>query len=182
MDPITAISLASNVISFVQFASDLVKSTREIHGSTTGCAAGVRSLDHIYGRLRILSDTLKPPEDGEGMAPENLSEKTGSLATHVVESMDVHGLAALCKADCDSLLEITRKLKSGSGSTGKWHSFRIALRKAWKQSTITELEQRLSKIQSAITLEICTSMKYVSRTLRVSLLSINSVNTETNEN
>lgn len=33
MDLITAVSFASNVISFVQFVSDLFKSTREMYGS-----------------------------------------------------------------------------------------------------------------------------------------------------
>lgn len=167
MDPLTAISLASNVISFVQFASDLVKSTREIHASARGSTTDVISLDYIYRRLRILSDDLKPAVSGEILDPESLSEPSKSLETHNVGSLDVHGLAALCKADCDSLLDITRKLKSSTTSASTFLCFRIALKKAWKQKAIMELEQRLSNIQATITLDICTSMRYVSKRLWV---------------
>lgn len=167
MDPIAAISLASNVISFVQFASYLVKSTREIHASASGSTTDVISLDYIYGRLGILSDDLKPAESRQSSDPGSLSEPSTSLETHNVGSLDVHGLAVLCKADCDSLLDITRKLKSSTTSTSTFLCFRIALKKAWKQKAITELEQRLSNIQATITLHICTAMRYVSKRLRV---------------
>lgn len=159
MDPLTAISLASNVVSFVQFASELFKSTREIYGSANGCTADIESLDYIYGHLRTLSDALKPPEFNERSNPEILSERSTSLTSLNVESMDVHGLAALCKADCDTLLDITRKLKSGSPSTSKWRSFRYALSKAWNEKAISNLEQRLRNIQTTITLSICASVK-----------------------
>ena len=164
--------MAANVISFVQFTSDLLKSTREIYGSMSGCATDVESLAQIYGRLRTLSDSLKARE---------CRNRSASGLIHTVDSMDIDGLAALCKADCDSLLEITRTLKSGSTSTSKWLSFKVALRKAWKQKSITELEQRLSRIQSIITLKICKQLEYVSNLLRILLSRTAPLNNDPNE-
>lgn len=158
MDPLTAISLASNVVSFVQFASELFKSTRDICESANGCDAEVVSLECIYGHLRTLSDALKPADTDERSEPEILSEAT-TLTSPNVESMDVRGLAALCKADCDSLLEMARKLKSGSASTSKWKGFRLALKKAGMDNAISSLVQRLNNVQTTITLSICASMK-----------------------
>lgn len=159
MDPLTAISLASNVVSFVQFASELFKSTREIHRSANGCAKDVESLDSIYGHLRTLSDALKPTEFNERSNPDILSEGSTSSTSPNLESMDVHGLAALCKADCDILLNITQKLKSGTASASKWTSFRYALKGALNDKAISGLQQRLRNIQTTITLSICASVK-----------------------
>lgn len=149
MDPLTALGLASNVFSFVSFASGLIKGTLEISASATGCHIDVTRLDSVCERLQDLCDGL------QSCAEHRI------LGTHADEHVAeifvaVKSLCASCKVDGDELLRIAKTLRTKHGSTGKWDSFKAALKTAWEKSRIDELEARLSRTQVTITLHICT--------------------------
>lgn len=59
MDPLTAFGLASNVVSFVSFASDLIKTSFEVYSSASGSGENVLSLDNVYSNLSSLSTKLQ---------------------------------------------------------------------------------------------------------------------------
>lgn len=160
MDPLTAFGLAANILSFLQFASQIIHSTQEIHNSENGCSDEVTSLDTLYGHLQRLSDGLTPCTDQRGAVLD--FEVTGSRDTDNSLSSLKH-LAEPCEADCDSLLNVTTTLKTGSRTTSKWSSFTTALRKVWKQKQIDELEKRLEKHQITMNLHVSTVVAYVFR-------------------
>lgn len=154
MDPLTALSLASNVISFVSFASGLIKGTIEISASANGCTSDVTNLENICERLQSLCDDLNSCADYE--IPK------GDREDRVVKVLiAVQGLCEVCKDDGEDLLRITNKLKTKNESRGKWVSFGVALKKAWAKTSIDELEARLSRTQATLTLHICTLTQYV---------------------
>ncbi|KAI3400741.1 hypothetical protein diail_1950 [Diaporthe ilicicola] len=140
MDPLTALGLASNVFSFVSFASGLIKGTIEISASADGCTIDVTKLDTICEQLQNLCDGL------ESCSQHQILEADDD--DHVVKVLvAVQGLCKACKADGNELLRITKKLRTKNDSTRKWDSFQVALRKAWKKTSIDELEARLSRTQ-----------------------------------
>lgn len=149
MDPLTALGLASNVFSFVSFASGLIKGTLEIRASSNGCNIDVTRLDAICEQLHHLCDGLQSCTEHKIPASHS-----GDHVTKVF--LAVKSLCAVCKADGDELLRITKTLRTKDGSKGKWDSFVVALKKAWQKSSIDELEERLSRTQATMTLHIST--------------------------
>src|ERR1700733_4920060 len=102
MDGLSALGLASNVIQFISFASDLISKSTEIHGSTSGCTSEVLTLHTVYGHLSELSSDLR------SCSQTTITGWSKQLATNVSAIME---LSRSCKTDCDKLLEIVRKLK-----------------------------------------------------------------------
>lgn len=149
MDPLTALGLASNVFSFVSFASGLIKGTIEIRASATGCNIDISRLDAVCEQLQDLCDGLQSCTDRK--IPGAHAEDHVTRVFVAVKS-----LCAACKTDGDELLRITKTLRTKNGSKGKRDSFIVALKKAWQKSSIDELEARLSKTQVTMTLHICT--------------------------
>lgn len=149
MDPLTALGLASNVFSFVSFASGLIKGTLEIRASATGCSIDVARLDGVCEQLKDLCDGLQSCTDHK--IPEAHAR---DHVTKVLTAVKI--LCVDCKTDGDELLRITKTLRTKNGSKGKWDSFIVALKKAWEKSSIGELEERLSRTQVTMTLHICT--------------------------
>lgn len=165
----TAFGLAANIVSFLEFATKIIHATQEIRNSESGCSADVTSLDTLYGHLQLLSDGLTQGTDQRGAVLD--FEVTGSKETdHSLLSLK--HLAEDCKADCDRLLKVTEKLKTGSHSTSRWSSFVIALRKVWEKKQIEELEERLKKLQITMNLHVCTVVAYVFRARPCSLTPI----------
>ncbi|KAI7782149.1 hypothetical protein LA080_013825 [Diaporthe eres] len=149
MDPLTALGLASNVFSFVSFASGLIKGTIEIRASAAGCNIDISRLDTVCEQLQGLCDGLQSCKDHKIPG--------GHAEDHVAKVfVAVKSLCAACKTDGDELLRITKTLRTKNGSKGKWDSFIVALKKAWEKSSIDDLEARLSGTQVTMTLHICT--------------------------
>ncbi|OQE39864.1 hypothetical protein PENCOP_c006G02529 [Penicillium coprophilum] len=149
MDPLTALGLASNVVQFVQFASDLVNTAREVRRSSSGCTDSILTLDTLYGELNDFNSELLSGRDNASSylnGPGSKSDKnTTSLRT----------LSLLCQSDCEKLLHVVRDLKVQDGSRGRWQSFRTALKSLWKKEDIEELEGRLQRTQMTMTFHIC---------------------------
>ncbi|KEZ43037.1 hypothetical protein SAPIO_CDS5114 [Scedosporium apiospermum] len=146
LEALAAVGLAGNVVQFISFASDLISASTEIHGSMSGCSEGVLALDAVYGQLGDLSAGLDATSNsGVHFSARELAK---SVAT-------IKNLSRSCKEDCDKLLGIVQKLKTNSGSKSMWKSFRVALKTVWEKKHITQLEERLSKTQVALTLQIC---------------------------
>lgn len=150
MDPLTALGLASNVFSFVSFASGLIKGTIEISASVHGCTADITEIDSICYKLQSLCDGLES-------CSEHQIQRAGNDDDHVVKVLiAVKALCEVCKSDGEKLLQVVGKLRTKHGSNGKWNSFRIALKGAWEKTKVDELEGRLSRTQVTLTMHICT--------------------------
>lgn len=163
MDPLTAFGLAANVVGFVSFASDLIKTSVEIYSSAGGSDGDVLSLEKVYGDLHSLTNKLQVTCDHQ------LTDKDGSsvqlsLQDEVKDAtVAVKRVAEICRKDCKELLEFTERLhlEDGGGRVRrKWDSFRVALRKAWGQKKVDAIEERLLKSQVTLTLHICVISRY----------------------
>ncbi|KAJ8133152.1 hypothetical protein O1611_g474 [Lasiodiplodia mahajangana] len=151
MDPLTAIGLAGNVIQFVQFTSDLTRTAVEICKSPTGCAADILTLDSLYQQLNNFNDRL-----ASGHSSTMSAQLGGRSCASALDIPSFRELSLLCKSDCEKLLSVVGTLKGKGGPGKRWQSFRTALRMVWRKEEIEELEKRLNRTQTTMTLHICT--------------------------
>lgn len=158
MDPLTALGLAASVSQFVSFASELISKSNEIYTSAKGCTGKVLTLQTVYAQLRDLSESLESSSQNDPRL--TAVEGTSEFVKHVFA---INDLSRSCKKDCDTLLEVVRKLQNGDGSKNLWQSFKLALKTAWKSNEIGDLEQRLHHTQATLTLHVCALTRYVSR-------------------
>lgn len=149
MDPVTALGLASNVVQFVQFASDLVKTAIEVRRSSSGCTADILTLDTLYGQLNDFNAELLSGRDNASSYLNGPGSKSDKNAT------SFRTLSLLCQSDCEKLLLVVRKLQVQDGSRGRWQSFRTALKSLWEKEDIRDLERRLQRTQMTMTFHIC---------------------------
>lgn len=125
MNPLTAVGLASNVFSFLSFASGLIKGTLKVSASTSGCSIDVSRLDLVYEELQGLCNGLH-----SCIKHKIPGAHAGCHVTKFFIAVKI--LSEACKTDGEELLRITKKLRTKNGSTGKLDSFRVSLRKAWE--------------------------------------------------
>ncbi|KAH8898720.1 hypothetical protein GQ53DRAFT_777337 [Thozetella sp. PMI_491] len=87
MDPLTAIGLVSNILSFIDFSQQLLRGANEIHGSLFGTLDENKSREVVVGQMKIFSSKLLAPdsstfigEDKElcGIAAEYLERRLNS--------------------------------------------------------------------------------------------------------
>ena len=55
MDPFTAIGLASNILSFIDFSAQLINGAREIYDSTSGTTEDNKSREAIVSEMNNFS-------------------------------------------------------------------------------------------------------------------------------
>ncbi|KAH8893882.1 hypothetical protein GQ53DRAFT_605657, partial [Thozetella sp. PMI_491] len=63
MDPLTAIGLVSNILSFISFGADLLKGAAEVYNSSSGTLENNRSREVVMRQMREFSSKLLAPDD-----------------------------------------------------------------------------------------------------------------------
>lgn len=143
MDALVALSLAGNIVSFVQFAASIVSGAYKIHASTTGASPQVASLEALCSTLSTLASDLSPAT-GPG---------DGSSSISPAYAGQLRALASKCETDCHFLLSLLKKLRVDRPSShGWWASLQAAIREEWNSSEVAELRRRINEYQAAITL------------------------------
>ncbi|KAI8633517.1 hypothetical protein F5Y19DRAFT_244566 [Xylariaceae sp. FL1651] len=143
MDALSALSIAGTVTQFVTFTADLISQASELHDSTNTSTAEIHNIDNVYASLREFSFSLTN-------ASRDLSELESSL-----EVGKLLGLVVECQRDCDSLLEITRTLKSEDKQKTWYQCLGKAIKSAWKLPEIRLLDERLQRTQLTLVLLVC---------------------------
>jgi hypothetical protein len=135
LEPLVAVSLVGNVITFVEFSAKIVDRTKQFGSSslphelaTTRCVCN----DLILSIQRAL-ETLRP-----------------SVGANVLTALDLE-LLELLKDALEDLVQFRGKLDLLSlqnGSNG-WQKFRRAVKIAWQESAIQDLQSALDRYQVA---------------------------------
>lgn len=147
MEALAALGLASNIVQFIQFTSNVIGAAVELRDAPAGSSTTeILTLDALYTQLHHISVALEASHE----------RAAAYLMTDGPAVASFRTLSALCKEDCKRLLETVSQLRVQPSSSGKWKSFRVALKVAWKKSEIKDLEDRLSKTQTTMTLHVCT--------------------------
>lgn len=132
MDPLSAFSLATNILTFVEFSCKLIADSRAVYKSAAGTSENSRVLKTIATQIIQQNSHLV------------------SFPTHP------EGLQALC-VECNNvasdLLLAIKKLERKGKNRG-WESFKVALRESWDQAKIDNLEEKLQLLQQQLIVRI----------------------------
>jgi hypothetical protein len=130
MDPITAISLASSIVTFVDFATKIVSGTYEVYRSGA-------TDDNVH------VDTIV----------EDLTEITAHLSVAIpgktANEIALKNLAAKCEVVSGKLQAILDSLKV-SGDRTMWKSLKVRIKSMRESKDIIELEKQLADYRSQI--------------------------------
>ena len=144
LDPLTAIGLCGNIVQFVDFCSKVVSKAHRIYRSADGSLtenldAETISRDLLYLTAKVEAG-LRPSPTQEDQALQDLCDGCNDVA--------------------QELLIVLGKLKSERKS-GKWRSFKQALKYVWSKDRINTLQTRLAMFREELDLHILVDLRYV---------------------
>ncbi len=129
MDPLSALGLAGNIITFVQFAGALFSGAQQIRLSADGASEEIATIEDIYAKPASFSSGLKvePRHSAASSGSSNVDDTQPSFDLERFSPWTrARKLAASCESDCNRLLAIVRKLKiktrSGFGLVEEPHA------------------------------------------------------------
>lgn len=145
MDPITAIGLASNVLSFIDYGAKIVSGAVEIYQSSSGLTDSSRGSKAIVTEMRLLASKLQPP------AHDQLSGDEKSLCN----------LATECDSLSEQIIDLIEKVEPKNRKS-KGSSLRAAVKTKWYESDRRRLEDRLNQCRAQLNLQL----NYLTRSVR----------------
>lgn len=138
MDPVSAIGLASGILTFVEAGLKLVKIAYNIHNSLDGVLGDNRHRESVTSevskaalRLEVVGNARLTPEQ------ESLSD-----------------LAKKCKAASTDLVKALNQVKPKQSSSNPFKLLRYAVKAEIKAKDISELENRLKDYRDQLTLAL----------------------------
>ena len=146
LDPLTALSLASNVVQFLDFSAKLVGKGNELYKSADGSSIGNAELESIAKDLQELH--------------ERLQQAPPSSATVTESNLALRKLSKQCSSVAGELLDALEKLKVHGSSNRRWKSFRQALKGLMKKDEVDAIAQRLQHFRNELNIHILVSMRY----------------------
>lgn len=144
MDPFSAIGLASNIITFLEFGYDVLSKARDIQVSASGASSTNASLSSMAQRLDEVASSL---------------QGSGAGATTSSEEQSLTKLAAECRELCADLLpalEALRAKKPSSRRSALW----AALRETTGRKNLDELQRRIDRCRQQLSVELAALTRY----------------------
>lgn len=139
MDPLTAIGLVSNILSFIDFSARLLKGAKEVHDSHHGVLEENRNREAVMREMQRLSTQML-------VSRLPTAEKAGDDSTLCILASECHQLST-------QLISLLEKIKpDDSGS--KAQSLLSAIRNKVYDSERESLEARLCDCRAQLHLEL----------------------------
>ncbi|KAK5457114.1 hypothetical protein LTS15_004895 [Exophiala xenobiotica] len=142
LDPLTALGLASNIISFIDFGIQVLAKGRELHKSATG-----RVIEH--DEFHIAVGRLQQLREGIDSSLQSLSSRT-SLTRSEEALQDI-------TAECWKISEeFQDALSTFTGKPGQspWKSFRQAFKALWKKDGLERMQHSLKNQREQLVLHL----------------------------
>ena len=136
MDPITAIGLASAILTFVDFASKLTHGTYEIYKSAAGSMEDNVNVSVVVKDLQSIVQDLDP-----GPITRTKHEKA------------LKELAAKCEKLSAKLLKLLEKLTL-YGKRSSWKALKVKLESMQKDREVQTMQKQLGEYRSQILLHL----------------------------
>jgi flagellar motility protein MotE (MotC chaperone) len=146
LDPMSALSLAGNIVQFVDFSSKIVSKGRRIYLSAEGALPKNLELEVVANDLSQLAARLRT----DGLNKATPSEEETSLKI----------ISDECSKIAKELLKRLDKLKVKSDAKHRgWKSLRQALKSVWNKEELDDLAERLSLFRNQLQTDILFSLK-----------------------
>jgi len=136
MEPVSAVGLASSIITFVEFSFKLVTGALEVYWSVDGTLEENARLERVIGDLNSIVDDLGK-KGGGGSRNERA----------------IRDLAVECQADAALLIDLLKSLKV-PGRRTLWRSVATQWKALLKKDEIRDLKERLREYRSEIMLNL----------------------------
>ena len=139
METLAVVSLAGNILQFLNFIGATISKTRQIHASTSG--------------------NLKEHDDLEGITTD-LKDLASRLQKSTEQVDPV--LAQLCSSCSEVADELLKSLKylGVKGKLKRSESFRKALKALWGKEKLRSLEERLAGFREELLLHVAVDLRY----------------------
>jgi len=150
-ESILIFGVAANAMQFIDFGSKVLSASYRLYKTGTGDKGleANRELEVITKSLQKLIEGLE----------SSLREDESKQALTQNE-LAIRELASGCKDVAEELITAVQKLKI-EGKSGKWNSFRTALKALWSEDKIDSIQQRLNKLRQELVVHILVSFRYV---------------------
>ena len=135
LDPLSSLSLASTLITFVDFGVKLISNAREIHRSAT--SSSHQDLETTTNHLRHICSELDAGQ-------QHVTEASAQALTALTQK---------CRSLAQDLLSALQVLHIQDGHR-KWESFKAALRGVWAADRINDFQFRLSQYRQEILMQL----------------------------
>lgn len=150
LEPFTALSLAGNVVQFVQFGCTLAAKAHEIHSSNSGTSEENLEMESVTSRLL---ETVHEIDNhlaslGPSIFPDSISKSSRRLLE----------IADACKMIAEDILRRLEAMKTHHPSS-IWTNVRQALKIMWTKDELDALMKRLKAYISELDTAILVSMK-----------------------
>jgi hypothetical protein len=151
LDPLSALSLASSIVQFVDFGIKLVSDGYELYE---------RGSLKINDELERATRDLTQLAEDLATSPQTVSEQPGTrIRLPSKHERSLQQLAETCKELSDQLLSVLEDLKPRERQNGL-ESFRKALAGSRKAGKARNIETRLKKLQDELGIHLLAIMKY----------------------
>ena len=147
IEALAAISLAGNILQFVEFSAKILATSKKIYASADGMSEDTFNMSTVLNQLQAsterLKDTICPPE-------------TTTVWTAADASLEK--LRIQC---CNVNHELQDVLKSLAvdGKATKWKSFKKALASEWKNGRLQDIQSSLFVLRDEMHFQITVSLR-----------------------
>ena len=145
MDPLTALSLASSVVQFIDFGLKILERGAEIKRSADGAVAQNEAIEDATRDLQNLLLKLR------------IQPQASTGTSLIQEQVSLERLVKGCEETGSQLLTKLETLKSRS--KGRWNTIRAALISAWSEKYVQEIFERLTTYQRELSLNVLVSLR-----------------------
>jgi hypothetical protein len=149
LEPFTALSLAGNILQFIDFSNKVLSKGRKLYKSTDGVLPVNKELDLVVADLETLMGKL--------CKPSHLASLKGC------STESENALETICEACGNVANEIHMHLKAlrVEGTHRKWQSFRQAIKTSWTADDLQALLKRLGAFQDNLEMHVLVGLRCV---------------------
>jgi hypothetical protein len=149
LDPLSALSVAGNVVQFTEFTINLLSKSRKIFKSEEGALIENLELEAVTRNLAELSGRIRET------FPSQTQEQ---MLTY--DDVSLKNLCDSCISTAEELLAVLRKLRL-QGRHEKWTSFRNALKTMLSENELNDLSRKLERYRRQLDTQLLASLRYV---------------------
>lgn len=143
MESLAALSLAGNVLQFIEFSSELVRDAASVYRSASGLPAELQDMAIITENLASHMNRLSAP----AIKP-NSSVNEQALVS----------LAKNCQATCSELQQLVEGIR-GKTPRSRGNSFLVTWKALRRKGELERLEKRLDRYRSQILSHIVSMLR-----------------------
>ena len=150
LDPFTTLSLAGNVVQFVQFGCTLAAKAHDVYSSKSGAAEENLEMENVTSRLLGTVHDLEAHLSS--VSPSNFPDSISKSSRRLLEIADA------CKMIAQDILRRLEAMKTHQPPS-VWNSVRQAVKIMWTKDELDALMRRLKAYISELDTAILVSMK-----------------------